>query len=494
MFKHSLTAKRIFLNALVLALLILMAAGVTDAQDRQLVQGDSKPPGNRKVALVMGNAGYETAPLKNPVNDSRDIAATLRELGFEVIYRENVNQNDMKRAIREFGERIRGGGVALFYYAGHGVQVKGSNYLVPIGARVENEADVEYECVDAGFVLAQMDSARNSMNIVILDACRNNPFARSFRSTSHGLAQMDAPSGTLIAYATSPGSIASDGTARNGLYTQELLKFVRMPNVSIEEVFKRVRISVRSLTQDKQTPWESSSLVGDFYFVGDKQVADSRPLPTQPSFDPAAVELSYWESIKNSNDPEDFKAYLEKYPNGQFANLARRRASQPTSSPGMSSGDPNLFQKYLSEGESALNSQNWAEAEKAYRNALQLNPNHALSHFNLGEALFAQKKYAEAEIEYRETARLEPNNALAHLYIGDTLFHFGKISEAEVEYRTAVRLDPQNANAHAFLADTLRKQARWTEAETEIQRALQLIPTKPLYQSILKSIKGHNSK
>lgn len=245
-------------------------------QDRQLVQENAA---ERRVALVIGNGAYESGPLKNPVNDARDVADALRGSGFDVIFKENLDQNNMKRAIREFGTKIRNGGVALFYYAGHGIQVKGVNYLVPVDAKVQTEQDVEYETVDAGFVLAQMDSAKTSVNIVILDACRNNPFARSFRSTSNGLAQMDAPSGTLIAYATAPGSVASDGgLARNGLYTQELLKVISTPNLSIEEVFKRVRISVRGLTQGKQTPWESSSLTGDFSF---RQITSARrePLP-----------------------------------------------------------------------------------------------------------------------------------------------------------------------------------------------------------------------
>jgi uncharacterized caspase-like protein len=198
----------------------------------------------------------------------------------------------MKRVIREFGAKIRNGGVGLFYYAGHGVAVKGINYLVPVDAKVEREEEVEYECVDAGFVLSQMDDAGNRMNIVILDACRNNPFARNFRSASRGLVQMDAPSGTLIAYATAPGSVASDGSARNGLYTQELLKFIRTPNLGLEEVFKRVRISIRTLTQNRQTPWESSSLTGDFSFL-ESSSSSSEPSP-QPT--PTVTEESIGEA------------------------------------------------------------------------------------------------------------------------------------------------------------------------------------------------------
>ena len=279
-----------------------------------------------RVALVIGNSNYQVAPLKNPVNDARDIARALGTMGFAVIYKENLTQNDMKRAIRSFGERMRNGGIGLFFYAGHGVQVKGVNYLVPVDAKVEREEEVEYECVDAGFVLAQMESARNSMNIVILDACRNNPFARGFRSASRGLAQMDAPSGTLIAYSTAPGSVASDGSASNGLYTQELLKFVQAPNVSIEEVFKRVRISVRELTQGKQTPWESSSLTGDFYFTGSASVkASSSAINTAVTTQPIPVVESPSSAANNSDsilgkykDTKNSKGYLELKSDGTF--------------------------------------------------------------------------------------------------------------------------------------------------------------------------------
>jgi len=256
----------------------------------------------KRVALVIGNSTYTAAPLKNPVNDARDMAQSLVALGFEVIHRENLNQNDMKRSIRAFGEKIRGGGIGLFYYAGHGVQVRGINYLIPVDAKVEGEEEVEYECVDAGFVLAQMENARNRMNIMILDACRNNPFARSFRSASRGLAQMDAPSGTLIAYSTAPGSVASDGNARNGIYTQELLKFIRTSNLSIEEVFKRVRISVRKLTQSKQTPWESSSLTGDFYFTGSATPKGSTNSPSEASLS----------SSKNTEQPQPITSQTPK--------------------------------------------------------------------------------------------------------------------------------------------------------------------------------------
>lgn len=298
--------------------LALLQASLASPRSQPRQARDAGRQSEQRVALVIGNGAYEVAPLKNPVNDAQDIARVLGEIGFEVIHKENLGQNEMKRAIRAFGEKLRNGGIGLFYYAGHGVQVNGINYLVPVDAKVESEEEVEYESVDAGFVLAQMEGARNRMNIMILDACRNNPFARSFRSASRGLAQMNAPSGTLIAYATAPGSVASDGGGRNGIYTQEFLSNMRTPGLGIEEVFKRVRISVRNLTQGKQTPWEASSLTGSFSFIQ----GDAAANPT----DPAAVEIAYWEAIKNSADPADFQSYLDKYPAGVFADIAKRRA------------------------------------------------------------------------------------------------------------------------------------------------------------------------
>jgi uncharacterized caspase-like protein len=161
---------------------------------------------NKRIALVVGNSDYQIGPLTNPVNDARAMKNALEKTGFEVLYHENISSKDnFTRAVRAFGQKLQNGEVGLFYFAGHGLQVKGINFLVPINAEVLYETEVEYECLDVGFVLAQMEAANNRMNIVILDACRNNPFARSFRSADRGLATMMAPTGTLIAYATAPG-------------------------------------------------------------------------------------------------------------------------------------------------------------------------------------------------------------------------------------------------------------------------------------------------
>jgi hypothetical protein len=221
---------------------------------------------NKRVALVIGNSNYQVGPLANPANDAKAMAQSLRDSGFEVMQYTNINKRDFEESLRAFGSRIPRGGVALFYFAGHGVQVKGVNFLLPIGARIEKEGDVEFEAVDAGRVMNELESAGSRLNIVILDACRNNPFAQRVRSLSRGLAVMSAPSGTVVAYATGPGEVASDGDGANGLYTQELLKNMREPNVKIEDVLKRTRIAVKEKTNGQQVPWENTSLDGDFYF------------------------------------------------------------------------------------------------------------------------------------------------------------------------------------------------------------------------------------
>jgi TonB family protein len=311
--------------------LLLCSPGAWAQQEpsRQLVQGaTTNPSTSKRIALVIGNGAYTNAPqLKNPPNDAREMAANLKTLGFEVSSGVNVGQREMKRLIREFGQKLKAGGNGLFYYAGHGVQARGRNYIIPIDADIQSEADVEDSGVDVGLVLNYMDDAQNGLNIVILDACRNNPFARSFRSTAEGLAQVDAPTGTLIAYATAPGRVAADGAGENGLYTSELLKAMRLPGLTATDMFMQVRREVMKRTGNKQVPWEASSLVGSFYFSAPLNSTERLPTggTTGSVVDPAAFELSYWESIKNSTDPEDFKAYLEKYPRGQFTALAKNK-------------------------------------------------------------------------------------------------------------------------------------------------------------------------
>ena len=222
-----------------------------------------------RTALVIGNGAYKMSALRNPVNDAHLMRDVLKKCDFSVTLVTDANRKQMRKEIRKFGEKIKKGGTGLFYYAGHGIQVKGENYLVPVQSEVYSEAEVADECLLVSSVLRQMESAGNDLNIIILDACRNNPFERSFRSNKIGLAKMETPAGSLLGYATSPGSVAADGIGGNGLYTSILAKNILNPGMKIEEVFKQTRIAVveESKTHgQKQVPWESSSLMGDFYF------------------------------------------------------------------------------------------------------------------------------------------------------------------------------------------------------------------------------------
>ncbi len=225
----------------------------------------------KRSALVIGNGGYKRGALPNPVNDARAIAAELRQLNFKVIEVEDVGFSKMGLAVEEFGRAIQEGGVALVFYAGHGMQVKGENYLIPIDADLKSESDVPYKTVALGQILAKLEDAKPRVSIVMLDACRDNPFARSWRSTRGGLASVDAPTGTVIAYATAPGKTAADGSGANGLYTSFLLKQLSVPNQKIEDVLKNTRKAVATASNNQQVPWDSSSLTGDFYFKVSKQ-------------------------------------------------------------------------------------------------------------------------------------------------------------------------------------------------------------------------------
>lgn len=314
-----------------------------------------------RLALLIGNGDYtDLGRLENPVKDMLLMARTLRSLGFEVIELADADQATMKRAIQEFGQRLEEAGrdaVGLFYYAGHGVQVNGTNHLIPLRAEIAREPDVEIEAVKLDWVLAQMEHARNRLNILILDACRNNPLSRSFRSSEKGLSRIDAPRGTLIAYATAPGSVSFDGTGFNSPYTEALAETLREPGLVVESAFRTVRVRVMEATSGRQVPWESSSLTGAFYFnPGNGPESDGGSTAELARFEgpdadtatqPApqvermtegassgdaqsnAAELLFWESIKDSTSPELYQEYLRHFPGGIFAPIARQRLAQP---------------------------------------------------------------------------------------------------------------------------------------------------------------------
>lgn len=261
--------------ATVIATWMLMSLGVAMGATPTTLDAEG-----RRVALVIGNADYGFAPLRNPVNDARAMAQSLERLGFEVIRLENAGLPDMLESIRTFALKARKSDVRLFYYAGHGVQVDGRNYLIPIGSEITGDDEIARKSADMTALVDQLGRLQAGMNIVILDACRNNPFKDSalktadgrviqFRGSAQpGLAAMDAPQGTLVAFSTAPGAVAMDGqNQRNSLYTKHLIANIGTPGLPVEQLFKRVRIAVAQETQRLQIPWESSSLMGDFCFM-----------------------------------------------------------------------------------------------------------------------------------------------------------------------------------------------------------------------------------
>lgn len=275
-----------------------------------------------KVALVLGNSQYARSPsLVNPANDAKAISEVLRQSGFDVTSKLDATLDDMAAAIKTYVQMLSAKkAVGLFYFAGHGVQLSWRNYLVPVDAAVRRLEDIQKSCVDLTLLIEGINKASNPMNVVILDACRDNPFGADARLEARGLSQMDAPHSTLLAYATAPGNVASDGEGANGLYTENLLREMRVPDAKIEDVFKRVRLNVRRRTNGQQIPWESTSLEEDFYFVPPKELKRLSEAEATRDFE---TELAIWEKIKASKESEPLEDYLRRYPGGKFSELAQ---------------------------------------------------------------------------------------------------------------------------------------------------------------------------
>ncbi len=332
----------------------------------------------QRVALVIGNSNYRNAPqLANPDHDAQSMAQFLNSAGFEVVEATDLTQNDMIKVVQDFSARVQAHGpntVAMVYYAGHGVQLAGENYLVPVDAKVSNAGDLVSDSVRLVDVMATLEAIPSRMRIVVLDACRNNPFP-TINDAGRGLAVVDAPNGSIVGYSTAPGSEALDGEGGHSPYTSAFLNLAREPNVPIEQLFKRIRLDVAHSTDGAQTPWESSSLTSDFYFFGDTAVAATRPpvhapvvqmasnLPTRsvrqaydfvvsegsPEYyqefiqlfpdDPLCLRIRWllanlleaaaWHKAVMLNSPLAYKAFYESHVNSPYAQAALHLQSQP---------------------------------------------------------------------------------------------------------------------------------------------------------------------
>jgi len=325
---------RLWQGALVAVVLVLALALPAGAQER-------------RIALILGNDGYKTLPkLHNAAADARAIDAKLKALGWETIVQVNAGKRAMNRAIDDFANRIQGiDGAALFFYAGHGIQVEGKNYLVPVDAELESAVDLRTDAIDAALVSHAMDDNRNRVNIVILDACRDNPLPSRGRSATRGLAIAEktpgGPRGAVIVYAAAPNQQAQDGApGGNGVFTGAFVKALGEPELKIEDVFKRVSADVKTITGGKQSPWITSSLQGDFYFAppAPKPPPPAAAQQAAPAQDAGSAQVAFWNSIATSDDPRMFEEYLRQYPNGRFVGLAKLKieslnAKKPAAAP-----------------------------------------------------------------------------------------------------------------------------------------------------------------
>ncbi len=291
----------------------------------------------KRVALVVGNSHYKNVtPLDNPVNDAKLMAETLRALGFVVVggsAQLDLDKAQFDGAVQAFSDQIQGADVGLFYYAGHGLQVRGQNYLVPVGANPARETDVDFQMVDTALVLRQMEGAGTKLNIVILDACRNNPFGgRGLRGTEGGLAQMRAPEGTLISYATQPGNVARDGANGNSPYTRALADAIRKPGKDIFQTFNAVGLAVKEATGGVQQPWVSSSpIAGSFYFAGQgagapASAAAAAPPVVAPTVADEAVRA--WSVTQNTTSIAVMEDFIRQFGGTAYGSMARARLQE----------------------------------------------------------------------------------------------------------------------------------------------------------------------
>lgn len=274
-------------------------------------------------ALVIGNSHYSDMPLGNPVNDATAVSSLLKTAGFVTDTQLNTTRTNLIAAMDRFTKVIKQSQtkVVVFYYAGHGAQLDWRNYLVPVDAVVTKRADMQSRCVDLNNLLSQLSQIKDKTFIIILDACRDDPFGNRYKVESKGLSQFDAPVGSLLAYSTSPGKVASDGSGANGLYTENLVRELSSPNVRIEDALKRVRLNVRLASKGEQVPWETTSLESDVYLFASankKQSASDLERLIQE-------EMTDWSKVKESRVQADWVAYLLKYPNGRFSEVANQR-------------------------------------------------------------------------------------------------------------------------------------------------------------------------
>jgi hypothetical protein len=293
----------------------------------------------KRVALVIGNSAYQNVTqLPNPRNDAADLAHGLQQVGFEVLLKNDLDFDGLRRALRDFSDRAVGAEMALVYFAGHGIEVAKQNYLIPVDARLKTDRDIQFEAVPLDFVLSAVEGAKN-LRLVLLDACRNNPFAGSMkmtnasRSIGRGLSSIEPTAGTLVSYAAKEGTTADDGEGRNSPYTTALLANLTEPGLEVNFLFRKVRDHVLAATDGRQEPFTYGSLPGTrIYLKPPQQNAGTQNPPANPPVTPQApaksLDREVWETIRDSKSPGVLKAFIDKFPDSIYASLAKAKLTE----------------------------------------------------------------------------------------------------------------------------------------------------------------------
>jgi Caspase domain/TPR repeat/Tetratricopeptide repeat len=395
----------------------------------------------RRIALVIGNSKYQqVSELTNPVNDANDMAVALRGLGFEVILLTDARLQDMDLALAEFSLKLRGGGVGTFFYAGHGIQMNGENYLIPVDAKLKSKTDIAYEALPVGKILGRMEEADNQTNIIILDACRNNPFSRGWsRSLESGLAQITAPTGTFIAYATAPGKLAEDGEKANGTFTQYILKYIKTPKLSIESLFKQVRQEVAMQTKRQQVPWDSSSLIGEFSFNPVASIIETKKsnLPTSETVTPKPTKTIDWSTVFKTKETVTPKPTETIDWSTVFKTKESASPNLSTTISGLQSQAREKFAKKDFQG-----------AIADYSEVIRLKPKDDNAYNNRGIARYQANDFQGALADFNVALRLNPNNTLAYRNRGNSRWIDRDYEGAIADYTVAIRLDPFNEDIY----------------------------------------------
>src|SRR5215813_5423771 len=435
---------------------------------------------NQRVALVIGNSAYQHTPrLENPKNDATDMAAVLKQLGFQVIDGFDLDKTAFERKVRDFSVAMRGAEVGLFFYAGHGLQVGGQNYLVPVDAKAETADALDWEMVRLDLVQRTMERAA-STNIIFLDACRNNPLARNLaramgtRSADigRGLAAVESGVGTLISFSTQPGNVASDGAGRNSPFTGPLVKRIVESNDDLNALLIEVRNDVINATQNRQVPWENSSLRGRFYFNPAARPAPSASPAPQPSTQPQPSDAAQaWTVAERSTDPAVLEAFIKYYGDTFYGAMARARLAELKRQQVAVAEPPNA----LSSPPGANPSAGSAAKPPADENDRQMRTRYAAL-VSQGNTSVNNRDYDRAIADYSDAIRLIPTNAPAFFARGNAYASNGDPDRASSDFSEAICLDPQHADAFNNRGQEYANKREYDRAISDYNEAIRLYP------------------